>query len=62
MAVSTSARPAMIDDHDVARQVVRFVEVLGGEQDVGPLRDERADGVPELDPAAGVQSRRRFVE
>jgi len=52
----------MIDDHDVARQVVRFVEVLGGEQDVGPLRDERADGVPELDPAAGVQSRRRFVE
>ena len=33
-----------------------------GEEDVGPLLDQSPDRVPELEPAAGVQPRRRLVQ
>jgi hypothetical protein len=54
--------PAVVDDHDPAGQVVRLVQVLGGQQDVGAPLDQRVDGVPQLDAAAGVQPAGRLVE
>jgi hypothetical protein len=54
--------PAVVDDHHPAGQVVGLVQVLGGEQHVGAGRDQAADGVPELDAAAGVQPGGRLVE
>jgi hypothetical protein len=54
--------PAVVDDHDPAGQVVGLVQVLGGQQHVGAGRDQRPDGVPELDPAARVQPGGRLVQ
>ena len=53
---------AVIDDDDVPRQVLRFVQVLGREQHVGALLDKLADRVPQVDAAARVESSRRLVE
>ena len=55
-------RAAVVDDHNPAGELVGLVEVLGGEQHVGAAFDERADRVPELDPAARVEAGRRLVE
>src|SRR5919197_196449 len=48
--------PAVVDDDDVAGQVVGLVEVLRGEQDVGAPLDEGPDGAPQLVAAAGVEA------
>ena len=55
-------RASVIDDHDLAREVVGLVEVLGGEQHVGAVLDECADRVPELAAAAGIEPGRGLVE
>src|SRR6266540_4127427 len=53
---------AVIDDHDVAGQLIGFLEVLGGEQDIGAAGDEIADRTPQLHAAARVQAGGRLVE
>jgi len=52
----------VIDDHDVAGQLIGFLEVLGGEQDIGAAGDEIADRTPQLHAAARVQAGGRLVE
>ena len=54
--------PAVVDDHDVAGQLVGLLEVLGGEQHVGAVGDQVADGLPQLDAAARVEAGGRLVE
>ena len=53
---------AVIDDHDVVGQLVGFVEVVGGQQDIGAAGDEVADGRPHLPAADRIQAGRRLVE
>ena len=53
---------ALVDDHDSCRKLVGFVEVLGGEHDVGAIRSEYSDRIPELDSASRVESGCRLVE
>ena len=55
-------RAAVVDDHDLAGEVVGLVEVLGRQQHVGPGLHERADRIPQLDPAARVKTGGRLVE
>ena len=55
-------RPAVIDDHDLAGQLVGLVEVLGREQHVRARVDEGPDRVPELDAAPRIEAGRRLVE
>ena len=57
-----SDNAAVVDDHHLAGQTIRLLEVLRGEQDVGAIGDEFADGVPQLDAAARVEAGRRLVE
>jgi hypothetical protein len=52
----------VVDDGDAVGQLVGLLEVLGGEQHVGPAPHERADGVPQLDAAAGVETGGGLVE
>jgi len=52
----------MIDDHDVVGQVVRLFEILRRQQQRGAFANELAQHRPEADPAAWVESGRRFVE
>ncbi len=59
---SLSHDPAAVDDDDEGGEMVGFVEVLSGEQDVGALCAQSADGVPQLDAAAGVEAGCRLVE
>ena len=54
--------PTVVDDHDLAGEMVGLIEVLGGQQHVGPGLHERPDRVPQLDPAARIQARGRLVE
>ena len=42
--------------------MVGLIEVLRGQQHVGPCLHERSDRVPQLDPAAGIETGRRLVE
>ena len=53
---------AMLDHRDPVRQAVSFVEVLRGQQDRGPVGHERLDRLPQIQPRARVQARRRLVE
>ena len=55
-------RSAVVDDHDVRRQVVGLVEVLGGEQDVGAPAHQPLDGLPQVDPAPRVQAAGGLVQ
>ena len=54
--------PTVVDDHDLAGEMVGLIEVLRGQQNVGPLLDEGADRVPQLDPATRVQACRGLIE
>ena len=54
--------PAVVDDHDVVRELVGLVEVLRREHDVGAGGDELADGVPQLDAAARIEPGGGLVE
>src|SRR5580658_7348911 len=47
----------LVDDHDSCCKLVGFVEVLGGEHDVGAICSEHSDRVPKLDSASRVESR-----
>src|SRR6266540_1567870 len=53
---------AVIDDDDLIGQVVGFVQVLGGEQNVGPPVDEPAHRVPQVEAASWIHTRGRLVE
>jgi hypothetical protein len=53
---------AMVDDHDVVGQLVGLVQVLRGEQDRDPVRDEAPDHRPHVGPAARVKPGRRLVQ
>ncbi len=53
---------AVVDDRDRAGEAVGFVEVLGGEDDVGAPGGEALDGLPELVAAAGVEAGGGLVE
>ncbi len=52
----------MVDDDDLIGQAVRLLEVLRGEEDGRATLDEAFDHPPEIGAAAGVETRRRFVE
>src|SRR6185437_356205 len=54
--------PAVVDDDHDRGQVVGLVEVLGGEDHVGPGPGHRPDAVPNLDPAAGIETGGRLVQ
>ena len=54
--------PAVVDDHDLVGQGVGLVEVVGGEQDVGPPGHQSPHGVPHLAAAGGVETGGGFVE
>ncbi len=54
--------PPAVDDHDERRQMVGLVQVLRGQQDVGPGVAQRHDGVPQLDAAPRVEAGGRLVE
>jgi hypothetical protein len=60
--VREAIRPAMVDDDDLACEVVGLVQVLGGEQDIGSLLDQGPDGIPQVDAGPGIQARGRLVE
>src|SRR5436189_240534 len=60
--IPCSPQPAVVDDHDVAGQLIGLLEVLGGEQHVGAGGNQVADAVPQLDATAGVEARGRLVQ
>ena len=53
---------AAVDHRDAIRELVGLFEVLGGEQHRRARVGERADDVPQLAAAAGVEARRGLVE
>ena len=54
--------PSRVDDHDLIRELVGFVQVLGGQQDGRAVGGEFSDSGPDLGPAARVQAGGRLVE
>ena len=52
----------MIDDDDAIGQLVRLLQVLGGEQQGHSLGHQFPDDVPHAQPAGGVQPGGRLVE
>src|SRR5262249_18613348 len=55
-------RAPVIDDHYTPRQLVGLLQVLRGEENVGPVRNEIANRAPKLQTAARVEARSRLVE
>ena len=55
-------RTTVVDDHDLAGEMVSLIEVLRGQQHVGPGTYERPDRVPQLDPATRIKAGGRLVE
>jgi hypothetical protein len=53
---------APVDHRDPPGELIRLVEVLGGEQDRAALSDQAADRVPHLPAGARVKSRGRLVQ
>ena len=53
---------AAVENHDLVRQLVRLVEVLGSEQQRRPAGGQRPDDVPHAQPRPRVQARSRLVE
>ena len=54
--------PAVVEDHDVVRELVGLVQVLGGQQYRDPVRHQPADHPPDIGPAAGVEPGGRLVQ
>ena len=54
--------PTVVDDDDLAGEMVGLIEVLGGQQHVGPVLHERPDRRPQLDPAPRIQAGGGLVE
>ena len=54
--------PAVVDHGDPIRELVRLLEVLGGQQERRSLADELAHDRPDLVAAARVEPGRRLVE
>ena len=54
--------PAAVEHRDAVGEPVGLLEVLGREEDRRARSGERADDVPQLLPAAGVEPGRRLVE
>ena len=52
----------VVDDDDPVGEPVGLVQVLGGEQDRRPSRDQALDRVPERQPAARIEPGGRLVE
>jgi hypothetical protein len=53
---------AAVDHHDLVRELVGLLQILGGEQHGGPVLDELAGGVPELLAAARVEAAAGLVQ
>jgi hypothetical protein len=53
---------AVIDDCDLVRELIRFFEVLRGQQDRRSLAAQVADDVPNLVATTRIETRRRLVE
>jgi hypothetical protein len=53
---------ALVNDRDAVRELIGFVQVLGGEQDGGAVRRQCAHRIPRHHPAARVQAGRRLVQ
>jgi len=51
-----------VDDHDLIGDPVGLLEVLRRQQDRRAVRGQRADGGPDVRPAARVQAGRRLVK
>ena len=54
--------PALVEHRDRVRELVRFLQVLGGQQDRDPLVDQAPDRAPQLFSAPGVQPGGRLVQ
>ena len=54
--------PALVDDGDLVRELVRLLEVLRRQEQVTPSRTLRPDHVPHTESAARVETGRRLVE
>ena len=55
-------REAVVEHRDVVGELVGFIEVLGREHRGGPVAHEHPQHVPEIAPAARVETRRGLVE
>ena len=53
---------AVVDDRDGVGQLVRLLQVLGGQQQRGAFAHQAPDDVPHAQPAARVETGRRLVE
>jgi hypothetical protein len=53
---------AVVDDDDVGGELIGLLQVLGGQQDVGPGGDQLADRRPQLAAAGRVQARGGLVQ
>jgi hypothetical protein len=54
--------PPVIDNHDLISEVIRLVQVLRGQQDVGTLVNQPADRVPKVEAASRIEARGRLVQ
>ena len=54
--------PAVVDDDDVIGQLVGLVQVVGGEQHVGPRADQGPDRLPDLAPPGRIEAGGRLVQ
>src|ERR1700739_3187563 len=53
---------AAVDHDDLVGQFVGFVEIMRGQQDVGPPCRQVADSIPDLASADRIETSSRFVE
>ena len=60
--VPSATMPAAVEHRDAVRELVRLVQVLGGEQHGGAVRDQAAHDVPHGVAAARVQARGGLVQ
>ena len=60
--VAAGDHAAVVDDHDVVRQAVGLLQVLGGQQDRRAPVHQRLEHVPQLDAGARVEARGGLVE
>ncbi len=54
--------PALVDHPDAVGETVRLLQVLSGEQQGRPPRNQLADQVPQVDTAAGIDAGGGLVE